>query len=31
MVVLDDASHLSNIEQPEAFDAALAAFYGAGR
>ncbi|WP_374446728.1 alpha/beta fold hydrolase [Stella sp.] len=27
LVVLDDASHLSNIEQPAAFDAALAAFH----
>jgi pimeloyl-ACP methyl ester carboxylesterase len=27
LVVLDEASHLSNIEQPAAFDAALAAFH----
>ena len=27
LAVLDEASHLSNIEQPEAFDAALAAFH----
>ena len=27
LAILDQASHLSNIEQPEAFDAALAAFY----
>lgn len=28
LAILDQASHLSNIEQPEAFDRALAAFYG---